>query len=350
MTSAKKVQMSKSPAAAAPETPRESAPPRISDVVALAEELFGATVAQITAPGGRTRASLRVDLGDRTVIATWRPRKQRREMEILLLKELHAAGAGVPEYLGGRGEMLFQSDAGSRRLTAELGRAETAHRQRIATRAFESLWSMKQAAHECGLLQKLPTLGLSKPWMDGFAAGPRRLSAQLDVAPPDVDADALAQSLACLPTTFLKWDARPGNAAVQPDGSVVWFDWEHAGRRQGTEDFAFLMGDEFWPLSAQDSVEIFDRTAPSRHRGKSAFLIRFTVLHVVHRLRLIATQKARHGWAEADTALRYDKIGTAPECVSRLCALGRDYALLDPRTAALAAWFGAVDDNMRRAG
>ena len=102
----------------------DPAPPRVSDIISLAEEIFGATVTRITAPGGRSRASMRVQVGDRSVISTWRPRASRRQMEVLLLQEMHAAGAAVPQYLGGRGALLFQSDAGPLRLSAELARIE----------------------------------------------------------------------------------------------------------------------------------------------------------------------------------------------------------------------------------
>ena len=324
---------------------------RIEAIARIVRDIFDEDVVRITAPGGRTRASVRVHLTGRTLIASWRPRRRRREMEAMLLGALHAAGGPAPILLGSREEFLFQSDAGSQRLTSEMERRSGAGREEMAAAAFHSLWQLKDAASRAGLLPRLPVIALNLVWIGGFVAGPGKLAEDLGLRPPELDLDTLAHSLRAPPETFIKWDARPGNAAVQPDGSVVWYDWEDCGRREGTEDFAFLLGDEFWPLPPEESLRVFCQEAGKRAAQPLGFLTRFVTLQAAQRLRLIAGQRQKRGaWIEPDRARRYDNIGFAPPLVRRLASYGADYASRDALTAPLAPWFETVADRMLAAG
>lgn len=316
------------------------------EISRLAELHFAMPVLRITAPGGKSRDSVRVHFENKTVVASYRHRASRRDREILVLKKLFEAGAPVPEFLGQQGALLFQADVGSGRLSSEMNRRDKAGQIRLAEQAFGSLWTIKRAARDTGLTNDLAPVGCSSVFVSRFATSPKRLSKSLDIAVPAVDWSAVTKASVPVPRHFVKWDARSGNAAVQSDGSVKWFDWEHAGCRHGIEDFGFLIADEFWPLGPEDSLQAFARTCPGNVDALMPHLIRFSALQAAERLRLIQKEYAKRGWTRFERAQRYDRMGAAPELVTGLAKHGADLAQLDTLTEPLAEWFGDVAEAM----
>ena len=123
---------------------------------------------------------------------------------------------------------------------------------------------------------------------------------------------------------------------------MIWFDWEHAGRRGGPEDFGFLAGDEFWPLGADVTLELFARSAPGITPTMMRFFTCFTTLQMAQRLEMILGRVRRKGWSDPETALRYDRIGASPDMLERLGAHGADWASRDARVRPLVDWFPRV--------
>lgn len=324
-----------------PDTPplRRLSPGEIAEA---ARTLFGEDVQKISAPGGKARDSLRVTLPSRSVIVTQRPTEHAFEMERAVLSHLSQAGAPVPKYLGSHGHLLFQQDAGRARLSVQLAKLPQDRVHQIALSAFQSLWQLKHIASETGLTAKLPIIAMSNDWLTPFCNMPAKLSRATGIALPALDIEELVKVLVPPPNRFVKWDARPGNAAVQPDGRVIWFDWEHVGRRAGAEDFGFLAGDEFWPLGADPTLELFARTSPHATAPSLRFLTCFTTLQITQRIDMILTRVQTKGWADADTALRYDKIGATPDMLQRLARHGAQWAAHDSRVAPLTDWFARI--------
>lgn len=307
------------------------------DLADLCARVLGAKMTGLSTPGGPGRASIRVHLADRTVIATYRPDPERFRTEAMALDRLSKAGAPVPFLIAQADGIIFQQDVGSKRLSTELDRLGGTEREAMARRAVNSLKELKAAAND-DLVTMLPKIALNPESIDRFVNGPRDLSLEIKAQPPILNLAGLKKSICADCGQFVKWDARPGNAAVQPDGSIVWFDWEHCGLRQGAEDFGFLFGDEFWPLSAQQSLELLVSPIDVDH----AFLVRFTALHIVQRLILIHAKAGANGWEDRNRALQLDLVGNTPCAVARLCAHGAEWASLDPMTVPLVQWFGKV--------
>ncbi|MEQ3626267.1 MAG: hypothetical protein ABNH26_13695 [Celeribacter sp.] len=326
--------------------PPNDGPPGADTAARAAETLFGRPVERITGPGGARRASLRVHFDDHTVIASWRADPDRRAREVALLTHLTEAGADVPRPLGQCDGWSFQSDAGSRRLTSALLRRDGAARDDLAAVACESLLRLKALARGNGFLAGLSPIANGPGWLSRFAEGPRLLGAQLHRPAPAYDAEALASGMTSLPLAFIKWDARPGNAALSDDGRVIWFDWEDYGRRGGVEDAAFLVADEFWPIPAARSLDILNATGFVTPRALPLFL-RFSVLHAVQRCRLIIAQRDRHGWFDPDRARRYDRIGTDPMLLAACAENAADLATRDRLTAPLSQWLERIADAAR---
>jgi hypothetical protein len=108
------------------------------------------------------------------------------------------------------------------------------------------------------------------------------------------------------------------------------------------EDFAFLLGDEFWPVEPARALRLFADCAPVDPTPVLPLLRRFSTLQVAQRLRLIESQQRKHGWNREDRARRYDRIGTAPELVQRLRDHGTALAQMDPLTDPMTGWFSDV--------
>ncbi len=311
-----------------------------ANVAKICEQIFAMPVVKVTAPGGKTRESLRVHFENRTIVATQRAYAGRMRLEVEVLKRLTEQDAPVPKFLGGSEQIFFQQDVGSRRLSGELLNGTGEVRKQIAARAFESLVRIREAGERSNLADIVPALGADEKWVKGFVGTSVATSEKYKIAPPALDFQALVDRLHVPATTFVKWDARPGNASIGALGHVFWFDWEHCGKRQGMEDFAWLAGDEFWPVDTDDVVDILTEILPSdRGANDLDYLGLFITFHIVQRLTIIHRRFTKAGWVDAAKAMRYDKIGVDPELAKRLCRHGAGWADRSALTRPMVRWF-----------
>ena len=309
---------------------------------ALVLNLTGSPIHTLTAPGGGGRKSVRALLEDgRSVIVTRRETPARSETEAALLQVLSSEGAPVPAVIGFRDGLLVQQDVGRRRLSFAMASADADQKAALARSALTSLQACRAAMdRRPDILSKLPGLGTRPGWAEDFVSQPFFLSGDLGIAMPDVDANALAMSLAHDPLVFTRWDARLANAAVQPDGSVTWFDWDLFGRRAGVEDLGWAIADEYWRLNPSTTTALLSEVMPDADARGLA--LRMAVLVAANRLKRITARIDANGWADADDALRLDRIGAVPEVVRDLCARMPQIAASDPLTAGFEDWFKAV--------
>jgi len=310
------------------------------NVAKICENIFHQSVIKITAPGGKSRESLRVHFATHTIIATQRAYSGRMRLEVEVLRRLGEGGANVPKFLGGTEQVFFQQDVGGRRLSTQLAEAEGEAQLHIATRAFESLVQIHQAGARAGLEQIVPALGAEKPWVASFVNSALAASDRYKINAPAIDFDAITNLLHVPCKRFLKWDARPGNASIGHDDQVYWFDWEHCGARQGVEDFAWLAGDEFFPLGAAEVVAILRALlGADTFAAELEYLAPFTTFHIVQRLIIIHRRFEKVGWVDAQNAMKLDKIGVDRTLAIRLCDHGEEWADLAATTRPMKRWF-----------
>lgn len=320
-----------------------------ANVAKLSEKIFSLPVEKITAPGGKSRESLRVHFATHNIIATQRKYPGRMRLEVEVLKRLTSAGAPVPAFLGGNEQIFFQADVGADRLSSHLASDDPGRRERAARAAMASLLQIQAAGNETGLSDIVPALGEKPEWVRGLIGTVFGSSEKLSIQPPALDVDALAARLQAPARQFIKWDARPGNASIDRDGTAWWFDWEHCGRRQGMEDFAWLAGDEFWPLDAEAVVGLLSELLPAERAERDIdYLGHFITFHIVQRLTIIHRRFRKAGWVDAEKAMKYDKIGTDPGLARRLCRHGAGWADRTPLTRPMIPWFDACANAMSR--
>lgn len=315
---------------------------------ALTLQMVDSPIAEMTAPGGRGRASVRIKLEDgRNLVATRRENADRGESEAALLQVLSRAGASVPQVYGYRDGLLLQSDAGRERLSWRMATAERDERLALAQSAVIALETCRRlVAGQGDLLKYLPGLGARPGWTQNFVARPVFLSGDLQIGAPQVDTEALAASIESGPDRFTRWEARMANAAVQPDGSVMWFDWEYFGRRSGLEDIAWLLADPAWTLDLAETAAVLSHVE-GLDSERGALLRRLAVLIAANRLTVVHKSLRETGWpADPSKALRLDRPVTTRDALRAHCLRMAEMTGEDPLVAGFGDWFTEAADAM----
>ena len=93
---------------------------RSAYIAGAAWEVLGEEPVEISAPGGKSRSSLRLHFKDRTAIATLRANFRRTHLEAFVLEQLAPHCDDIPKVLGVHNDVLFQSDTGETRLSEEI--------------------------------------------------------------------------------------------------------------------------------------------------------------------------------------------------------------------------------------
>ncbi len=311
------------------------------------ELLLGGRVTGVETPGDRSAESLRVRLEDRSVIATRRDNSQRGAMEAVALQALAARGAPVPRMLAFDGSWMIQEDVGEQRLSEALFHASRRDGERWLEAAVMSLRAVHDAGRAARLERLLPTLGGGDKWLDELVDIPHRLARLLDVPAPALPVADLTELLKVSRPRFIKWDARPGNAAALADGSVIWFDWEHCGCRNGLDDLAWLLGDEYTPDWPDAELELIERHLAAFDDGEDRaqaedYLAAFGTLHMCVRLSLIVSRKGDGDWWDWQRCLSGDRVGVTREATLRVCRRAARWAERSPSTAILSPWFESL--------
>lgn len=303
-------------------------------ILDAAESHFGAPVDRFETPGGSTRSSVRLHIGERTVIATLRKNRRRTHLEAVVLARLGAVCDVVPKMLGLVGDVMFQQDIGDDRLNRAILHAKGEDRVTLAAAGIDSIFRYQSAARQTDLAGILPPLGQGRDWSLGLIRGADFIEGV--EKPVALDRDAIADVLTRPPETFVKWDCRAGNAGVSPDGALRWFDFEFCGIRHGVEDLAWLIGDETWPVRAEVMLDLVRTLLPAPwNSDPDAYIGHLSMhcaFHASQRLALIHDRHAESGWKKRARIARYDLIGAHPKYGAALCAAGIVFADRSPLT------------------
>jgi len=264
---------------------------RFRRVHAGAVAVFGDRLTHVSTPGGSYRASYRVHLDGATAIATCRRDHRRTHLEAMALHRLGPHCNVVPRCLGLADDVLFQSDVGGRRLNVALFESEGRSAETLAHAAVSALFALHRAARRADLAAVMPPLGCGDAWLTRVANAPRRFEKHGARLGRGFDRHALRAALDVAPRQFVKWDCRTGNAALDDDGTLRWFDFEYCGLRHGAEDFAWLIADETQPVAPETMLDIVrDAFDPDCGHDRDAwldYLSIFTVAHAMQRLLLL---------------------------------------------------------------
>ncbi len=315
-----------------------------ADAIEICRRLIGFEVTGIDWPGGKSRPSLRARSEEDSVIVTRRKDPKRAELEARVLHQLRAHGASVPRIIAFDGAWLIQEDLGQRRLSQEIAVAPPTTAEAWLGRALESLAEIQAAGRAAGLAQRVVKIGWRREWLESLVDRPRRLGIMLDRPAPTLPSEAMLDFLKPRAFSFIKWDARPGNAMALDNGDVAWFDWEYCGCRDPLDDAAWLLGDEYTVIAADAEERLLERCLPlfRGHRDLAnarEYLSVYGALHMCVRLELIFRRKGKKGWWSDERCLALDRVGVTPTAAMRSLERAKRWAERSGLTSSLVPWF-----------
>jgi hypothetical protein len=318
-------------------------------IIETAEAFFGQPLKGISAPGGESRSSFRLDIAGRSVIATLRPNFRRTHLEAYVLKELGAHCDDLPECLGVSGEVMFQADVGSRRLNVHIATLDTAGQLDMSAQAISALFRIHAAARKTSLHEIMPHLGATEEWVRSFIGGIDNLTELTGGISRSFDRDAACAAVAITGQQFVKWDCRSGNAAVGDDDRLRWFDFEYAGMRHGAEDFAWLLGDEAWPVTPDRMIDVmidcYDTGSGIPMDEYLHYLAIYMTFHATQRLNLAMREANKRGWASQRHIRKYDDAGRNPEFAAHIAEVAAYFSDQTTLTAPLTRNLLAARDH-----
>jgi len=322
-------------------------------IVARVERFFGDRIVKMTAPGGTSRESFRVYFKDRTIIVSHRRDAARSRRERYALETLGPICEAMPDFLGATDGLVFQGDAGARRLNHAIHTCPPGGRVALADTAVAGIFAIHRAARRAGLTRALPGPEPAPTADDDLIAGVGQFARYLGQTPPPFDPAALCAGFRAEPRQFIKSDCRAGNAAFDPTGGLRWFDFEGAQIAHGPEDFAWLIADETWPLHPDAMLPLVRAHLTTDDSadvdGYMCHLEQLTVLQAIRRTRLIMREARRGGWLDRTKVLKYDKVGVDPYLGEGLCDAARSLARRHRATTPLVPLFKAAAEAFRAA-
>lgn len=318
-------------------------------IIQTAEAFFNKPVQDFSAPGGESRSSFRLRIANRNVIATLRPNYRRTHLEAFVLRELGAHCDDLPDCIGVSGEVMFQSDVGERRLNILIGTLDPGGQMDLASEAVAALFRIHAAARKTTLHQMMPHLGATEEWVRNFIGGIDQLEDMTGGISDQFDRNAACAAVAITGHQFVKWDCRAGNAAIGDDDRLRWFDFEYAGMRHGAEDFAWLIGDETWPIAPDQMIDLiianYDQTTGIPLDEYLHYLAIYMTFHATQRLNLVNREAKKRGWTSKDRIRKYDDAGRNPEFAMHIAQVGAYFADQTTLTAPLTRNFLTARDS-----
>lgn len=322
---------------------------RMTRIVSTAEDHFGRTVEKVTAPGGEGRSSFRLHFNDMDVIATLRPNFRRTHLEAFVLERLRIYCDDVPECLGVVGEVMFQSDVGRRRLNQEIVRHDEKGQLDLAAEAVSGIFRYQNAARKTDLHKMMPHLGANEDWIKNLVRAVSALEPYSTGISAQFDRRAASERLTYSGKQFVKWDCRSGNAALDRQDRLRWFDFEYSGLRHGAEDFAWLIGDEAWPIAPDQMVDVmidcYDPSCGHSIEDYLDYLSVYLTFHCIQRFKLIVKEAKKRGWLTKERVRKYDDAGVHPEFAMQICEVGKYFSAQSRITAPLSRNFEAAAEN-----
>jgi hypothetical protein len=322
-----------------------------------AERLLGEPGVWLELPGGERRGVARLGLeGGRSVIVARRAQAADAAHEARVLRALRAAGAPVPEVLAREGRLLVQSDLGPHRLAQALEGVGPVTLEGRLDAALAALARVQEAGSAAGLDEAVPEHATSdRAWFQAMLGEIGVFCAEHALEPPVLPEEAIVALLWVERPRFIKWDARPANAALLADGSVAWFDFEDAVARCRLDDLVWLLADEYVPEAPAVEARLLerwlpvfaDRLEPDRARD---YVRTFGVFHALYRLGLILDRKGEGPWRSAEACLALDKPGITPEAARRLLVRAARWAEAAPLLEPLEGWLERFARRLPPAG
>ncbi len=300
---------------------------------------------------GRMRRSVRVHLGERSVIATHRGSVEAGEREAEVLRVLSSAGAPVPALVAFSDGWVIQEDGGPCLFSVALDGSDQAEGEAWLDKGLTSLAAILEVARSTGFADEVARRGPDPELINAnlhasLPEQPTLLGERVGVSPPALPEARLAALLRSDAWHFCKWDASPGNAAIRGDGSLAWFDWALFGSRNPLDDVAWLLCNAFVPEWPEAEEKLLERHLAAFHDGPieegARYLSVFGTLRLCYQLNWFLGWKGDGPWWDHARCVAGDIRGPSQKAVDRLLSRAARWAVRAPETEALAPFLERV--------
>ena len=296
----------------------------VEELQSCVSSVVGKPALEINRPGGFGRPVFQVGFDDATYVFSKRSTLDAARKEAAVLRALGYTGH-VPRLKAQADRWIIQEHCPGERLSVLLdGAQQMPERENAVSTAIKGLLETADATRSAGLDAWLPVIGAEPGWHVKRLSAANRLSQTLSIPAPDVDLDVLVDAMSGPRDSFIKFDARPGNALIQGP-SCVWVDWEDCGFGRALEDLAFLICDEWMPLDGAGEERLISQWLPhfkgadSIDNARRALTI-YGVTHMLIRLHMAFTHRLQSGaWWDRAECLSSDLTGNTAEEMRRLC-------------------------------
>ncbi len=317
------------------------------DAQLAAYKVFGCEVALEPLPGGSGRPVLTGEVdGDHYV---WVRRNSLRdaERETRILSALDASDA-TPRLLGASGQWIIQQFVERTRLPVVLESARSNQdAEQHVTSALNALQHIHCIAAEARLERIASPIGGTMSWLSARLGMINRSAVAVGCPTLQWREQHAARYVALPRTSFIKYDARPGNA-LWASGNAVWIDWEDCGVGLALEDLVFVLCDEWCSLDAASEATLIDTFLPrfsgSLDEPDARFALRFYgTVHMASRIAVILkAHEENDGFFDRGLALWSDKPGNTSLELLRIARRGRSWASRLPGFDSAASWFDQI--------
>jgi hypothetical protein len=318
----------------------------------ICKQLLDQTAIRLDFPGGRHRASFRLILENgKSVIATRRADASRSYYESLVMRRLENCHAPTPKHYAYNGLVMIQEDLHGTRLSDALRNCTSEeHYSFLMEQALSSLLEIHHIAAKEGLAHAVPVLGCEPDWLIGLIDRTALIGNYLNIPCPTVPVNQLFNCLYLLKPSFVKWDSRPGNAMLDSDNNIKWFDWEHCCARNPIDDMAWLLCDDAVPNYENAEESLIDKFLPAFADGRNlddarTYLEVFGVHHTCVRLGRLLDAKGSDSWEVYDNSLEVE-AGLQLHTAISLCRRAAFWAKKNKMTRMLQDWFLEIESNL----
>ncbi len=285
---------------------------------------------------------------DDQFILTFRYDARHAELEAEVLHRLSAEKAPVPKLINKKDNWLVQEYIIGTRLSQALDKSDINQTKILLTSSILSLARIQTIAKKIGLAKMVKPICTDINWREEMFNSLQSLNDLTKIQHPQLDKEAMFNALDIRPHSFIKWDARPGNSILRNGRDIVWFDWEHSGKRAEIDDLMWFLCDEWIDIDDRfeekviaDNIMLFsEKELPvSRER----YLSIFGTLHMCRKLLKILEYRDKFGWLDRDHCLKFEQMGVTRRETQSLITKATRWSQRDKTTKPLGNWLKNLD-------